>query len=73
MGFWLTGFCPWHLVEAIAVVPINRYVDIIILPEVIDGTVVIVVVASLLAEIERIIGIYGQFWLIFLPLTKYYI
>jgi hypothetical protein len=71
VGFWLTGFCPGHLVEAIALVPINRYVDIIILPEVVDGTVV--VVASLLAEIERIIGIYGQFWLIFLPLTKYYI
>ena len=71
MGFWLTGFCPGHLVEAIALVPINRYVDIIILPEVVDGTVV--VVASLLAEIERIIGIYGQFWLIFLHLTKYYI
>ena len=69
MGFWLTGFCPGHLVEAIALVPINRYVDIIILPEVVDGTVV--VVASLLAEIERII--YGQFWLICLPLTKYYI
>ena len=66
MGFWLTDFCPGHLVEAIALVPINRYVDIIILPEV-------VVVASLLAEIERIIGIYGQFWLIFLHLTKYYI
>jgi hypothetical protein len=66
VGFWLTGFCPGHLVEAIALVPINRYVDIIILPEV-------VVVASLLAEIERIIGIYGQFWLIFLHLTKYYI
>jgi hypothetical protein len=57
VGFWLTGFCPGHLVEAIALVPINRYVDIIILPEVVDGTVV--VVASLLAEIERIIGIYG--------------
>ena len=69
MGLWLTGFCSGHLVEAIALVPINRYVDIIILPEVVDGTVV--VVASLLAEIERII--YGQFWLIFLPLTKYYI
>ena len=66
MGLWLTGFCSGHLVEAIALVPINRYVDIIILPEV-------VVVASLLAEIERIIGIYGQFWLIFLHLTKYYI
>jgi hypothetical protein len=71
VGFWLTGFWSGHLVEAIALVPINRYVDIIILPEVVDGTVV--VVASLLAEIERIIGIYGQFWLIFLPLTKYYI
>ena len=69
MGLWLTGFCSGHLVETIALVPINRYVDIIILPEVVDGTVV--VVASLLAEIERII--YGQFWLIFLPLTKYYI
>jgi hypothetical protein len=69
VGLWLTGFCSGHLVEAIALVPINRYVDIIILPEVVDGTVV--VVASLLAEIERII--YGQFWLIFLPLTKYYI
>ena len=57
VGFWLTGFCPGHLVEAIVLVPINRYVDIIILPEVVDGTVV--VVASLLAEIERIIGIYG--------------
>ena len=57
MGFWLTGFCPGNLVEAIALVPIKRYIDIIILPEVVDGTVV--VVASLLAEIERIIGIYG--------------
>jgi hypothetical protein len=35
VGFWLTGFCPGHLVEAIALVPINRYVDIIILPEVV--------------------------------------
>ena len=69
MGLWLTGFCSGHLVEAIALVPIIRYVDIIILPEVVDGTVVVVL--SLLAEIERII--YGQFWLIFLPLTKYYI
>ena len=56
-GAFSRGFCPGHLVEAIALVPINRYVDIIILPEVADGTVV--VVASLLAEIERIIGIYG--------------
>jgi hypothetical protein len=56
-GAFSRGFCPGHLVEAIALVPINRYVDIIILPEVVDGTVV--VVASLLAEIERIIGIYG--------------
>jgi hypothetical protein len=56
-GAFSRGFCPGHLVEAIALVPINRYVDIIILPEVADSTVV--VVASLLAEIERIIGIYG--------------
>jgi hypothetical protein len=24
VGFWLTGFCPGHLVEAIALVPINE-------------------------------------------------
>jgi hypothetical protein len=42
VGFWLTGFWSGHLVEAIALVPINRYVDIIILPEVVDGTVVVV-------------------------------
>jgi hypothetical protein len=47
--------------------PRNKYVDILILPEVVDGT--LVVVASLLAEIERRISKYGQFWLILLTNT----
>jgi len=51
----------------LALFHINRHVYIIILPEVVDGTVV--VVGSLLAEIERIIGIHGQFLLILLTNT----
>jgi hypothetical protein len=62
-GAFSRGFCPGHLVEAIALVPINRYVDIIILPEVADGTVVVVASFSVTTSLFKLQG--SLYWFFF--------